>query len=661
MTQMLRDRLGRLSLLDKFSLLSLACLVVLGGALGQVLSAQIERHALHEAEAATEAAARIVTHSVLAPNDLRRGISSARMPALDSELKAENGSRTVVHAKIYDRLRRVVYSDDRGEIGDVGDGLEPGKHDGLSRALDGYVSSEVEAAADGEPALLEVYVPLRFDGKADTAGAFELYLPYAPTAAKIAKEKRLSFGILAGGLLLLFLALFRIVAAASNRLRRQADENRHQALHDALTGLPNRTLLYSLGDAALTAAGSSLVAVLLVDLDRFKEVNDTLGHDCGDRILCEVAGRMTREVRHDDVLARLGGDEFAVLLPRVADREAAREVARRMVSAFDVPFTVGGFTVQLEASVGVALAPEHGTDIRRLIQRADVAMYDGKRGRTGIEVYDAERDPYTPERLQLVGELRSAIDLDQLELHFQPQLDLLTGEVTGAEALVRWRHPERGLLPSSEFIPLAERTASIRNLTLWVVNAALSQCRRWHDEGLDLSVAVNLAGPNANDLSLPDAVHRLLELRHVPPESLELEVSESTVMPNSARSLEVLDRFHGMGVRLSLDDFGTGHSSLGYLRRLPLDRVKIDRSFVLGMTDHDDDAEIVRWTIDLARSLRLDVVAEGVETAQVLDLLTDLGCPSAQGYFIARPLPADDFMAWMHDRSDALGAAVETI
>ena len=638
---MLRERLGRFSLLGKFTLLSLGCFIALGAALGQVLEAQVESHALNEAEAATEAAARTATKSLLAPNDLRLGIDDARMAALDAELKADTGNHTVQHAKVFDRSRKIVYSDDRGEIGDRG---EPGDgDDGIASALQGRVTSHVEPELEGEPAMLEVYVPLRFNAGGAPAGVFELYLPYAPTAAAIRRETLHTYGILAAGLLLLFLVLFRIVRRASRRLQAQAELNRHQALHDGLTGLPNRTLLYARGEEL----SGGPFAVLLVDLDRFKEINDALGHDAGDIVLEDVAQRMRREIRREDTLARLGGDEFAVLLPKLESRELATEVGKRILESLERPFTVRGFSVQIEASIGVALAPEHGDGIKELIQRADVAMYEGKRGRTGIEVYSPERDPYTPERIQLLGELRGAIDLDQLELHFQPQLSLVSGRVTGAEALLRWRHPTRGLLPPAEFIPLAERTASIRNVTLWVANAALKECERWRDLGLDLSVAVNLAGPNVNDLSLPDAIGRLLELRELPAELLELELSESTVMTDSERALDVLDRFSDMGVRLSLDDFGTGHSSLGYLRRLPLDRVKIDRSFVIGMTEHDEDAEIVRWTIDLARSLRLEAVAEGVETAEVLDTLAELGCPSAQGYHIARPLPADEFLAWV--------------
>jgi diguanylate cyclase (GGDEF)-like protein len=645
---MARGPLRRMSLLGKFSLLACACLLALGVALGHVLGEQIRQHALDEAEAATEAAAHIVTKSQLAPYDLSVGLSPARMAELDYELKADRGERTIERAKIFNRRGHIVYSDDRGEVGDVGD--EGEESEGLRTALAGRVASDVEEAEAGETntheELLEVYVPLRFRQSGQPAGAFELYLSYAPTAAEIRHEQRVAFTILGGGLLLLFLVLFRVVAGASRTMRRQAELNSHQALHDALTGLPNRTLLYQRGEELLKWSEEPTLAVLLVDLDRFKEVNDTLGHDCGDQILRDVAERMLREVRSQDTLARLGGDELALLLPDVGSATAAREAAGRILTALERPFSIRGFSVQLEASIGMALAPVHGHDIKHLLQRADVAMYEAKRNRSGIELYSFDRDPYTPERLTLLGDLKEAIEQDQLVLHFQPQVSLETGKLTGAEALLRWQHPERGLLMPDEFVHLAERTAQIRGLTLWVVKTALRECRRWSDAGLDLNVAVNLAGPNVTDGSLPSAVQDMLDRCDVSPQCLELEISESTVMTDSARAEDVLARFGAIGVRLSLDDFGTGHSSLGYLRRLPLDRVKIDRSFVMGMTREEEDAEIVRWTIDLARSLGLEAVAEGVESAEIQAALSALGCPSAQGYYISRPVPADDFLSW---------------
>ena len=642
----MQRRRERLSLLGKFTLLSLLCFVGLGLVLGRVLESQIERRGLQAAETTTEVVVQTVTNSVLKSYDVRHGLSDARMAQLDFELKADRGDRTVQHAKIFDRRGMVVYSDDRSRIGTAHD-RERHESGVFREALAGRVASHV-VEKDGQR-LLEVYVPLRFHSNLPPTGVFELYLPYAPVAAEIRDEIRVTYFLLAGGLLLLFGLLFKIVASASKELSRQAEHHHEQARHDVLTGLPNRTLLYEHGAVALGRFGQPRVGVLLIDLDRFKEVNDALGHDCGDLLLIEVAERMRGEIRGHDMLARFGGDEFAVLLMDT-DATSAREVARRLLRSLEQPFNVRGFAVQLDASIGVALHPDHGADVTELVQRADVAMYEAKRRNTGVELYDAERDPHTPERLMLLAELRRAIDEDELVLHYQPQISLETGEVIGAEALVRWQHPERGLLAPGEFVPLAERTASVRALTLWVLDNALRQCREWMDAGLDLSMAVNLAGPNVSDGSIPGAIAELLERWQVPPGRLELEISESTVMTDPRRAEEVLSRLDAMGIRLSLDDFGTGHSSLGYLRRLPLDRVKIDRSFVMNMDECENDVTIVRSTIDLARNLGLETVAEGVETAASEGTLTELGCPVAQGFFIGRPMPTDAFARWIEER-----------
>jgi EAL domain-containing protein (putative c-di-GMP-specific phosphodiesterase class I) len=307
----------------------------------------------------------------------------------------------------------------------------------------------------------------------------------------------------------------------------------------------------------------------------------------------------------------------------------------------------------LDASIGVALCPDHGDDVHVLVQRADVAMYEAKRARTRIETYAQERDPYSAEKLRLLGELRTAIDGGELVLHYQPKVAVGTDTVLGVEALVRWQHPTRGLLPPGEFVPLAERTGAIADLTRWVLDTALAQSRAWRDAGLDLTMAVNLAAPNIVDEALPDLVKALLERWGVPGDRLECEISEHTVMADPHRAISVLERLRALGVRLSLDDFGTGQSSLAYLRRLPLDEVKIDRAFVAGVVGDAYDALIVRSTIDLARNLGLEVVAEGVEGADMLDRLRALRCHEAQGFHLSRPLPADALVDWLAGRRPA--------
>ncbi|HSD80348.1 MAG TPA: EAL domain-containing protein, partial [Solirubrobacteraceae bacterium] len=398
------------------------------------------------------------------------------------------------------------------------------------------------------------------------------------------------------------------------------------------------------------APPASPAALLLIDLDRFKEVNDTLGHDHGDELLVEVTERLRAALRSRDLLARLGGDEFAVLLPDVPHRGAVAEVASRLHRALEDPFALRGVALSLEASIGVAIHPDDGRDLTTLLRRADVAMYEAKQGGTRIESYAAERDPYSPERLALLAELRQAIDRDELVLHYQPKVSLVHGGVIGVEALVRWNHPVRGELPPGEFLPLAERTGLIADLTRWVVRTALGQCRAWREDGVELPVAVNLAAANIVDGTLPDSIATLLKVHGLPGASLECEISEHTVMSDPRRAGEVLARLRDLGVRLSLDDFGTGQSSLSYLKRLPLDEVKIDRSFVMGMARDEGDAAIVRSTIDLARHLGLAVVAEGVETAQVYDDLAQLRCDVAQGFYLSRPMPGDAVRAWVAAR-----------
>ncbi len=329
-----------------------------------------------------------------------------------------------------------------------------------------------------------------------------------------------------------------------------------------------------------------------------------------------------------------------MLLDGVPDRAAVVELAGRLQDALRRPFALRGVAVELEASIGAALYPEHGGTAGELLQRADVAMYDAKRGRRGVTIYTAERDPYSADRLGLLAELRRAIECDELVLHYQPKVSLDTGVVTGVEALVRWQHPTRGLLAPDEFVPLAERTGAVADLTRWVVDRALAQCAEWRSAGIDLPVAVNIAAANIVDVTLPEAIGRLLEHHGVPGDRLECEISEHTVMADPVRAADVLGGLRALGARLSLDDFGTGHSSLAYLKRLPLDEVKIDRSFVAGMTDDENDAVIVRSTIDLARNLGLQVVAEGVETLEIMDALAELRCDTAQGFYISRPVPA---------------------
>jgi len=433
------------------------------------------------------------------------------------------------------------------------------------------------------------------------------------------------------------------------------EQLRHQAFHDPLTALPNRALLLDRLDHALRAAGHAQgsLALLLLDLDRFKEVNDTLGHPVGDQLLRQIGPRLRGLLRAADTIARLGGDEFAVLLP-ATDAAGATRVAQMLLTALDAPFAIAGQALDVGGSIGLALHPDHGADAATLLQRADVALYAAKRARSGYALYDPAANDHSPARLARVSELRQAIAAGALALHYQPKMDIAADRIYGVEALVRWPHPEHGLIPPDAFIPLAEQTGLIVPLTRWVLGEALRQCRVWRQAGLDLDVAVNLSMWNLRDAELPDTVAALLRAHDVPPAALRLELTESAIMGDAARALHVLTRLHGLGVRLSVDDFGTGYSSLAYLKRLPVDEIKIDRSFVRGLAEDATDATLVASVIGLGHSLGLTVVAEGMEDAAALAVLERLGCDLAQGYYVSRPLPAADLERWLR----ALPAAV---
>jgi diguanylate cyclase (GGDEF)-like protein len=626
-------RLPRLTLLQAFGIVSLLVIAALGATLGTVLHARIERRATADSERLAVAIAHVGMAGQVHAGELDRGpLSTKRIAELDDWFTSSG----LLRGKLYDKRARIAWSDDHAFIG-----RDAMHHGNIRKALGGQVHADVEDDAEelgAEGRFIEVYVPIR-------GGVFESYMNYEPTARAIASDTRILVLMLVGGLLALWATLYRTVARASRRLR-------HQATHDALTGLSNRTELYELGERALAGArrDGELAALLLIDLDRFKEVNDTMGHEQGDRLLVEVAARLRGLLRSSDILARLGGDEFAVLAA-LPHRGALGEVATRLHAALARPFDVGGVAIELGASIGIAVQPDHGDDVSTLLRHADVAMYEGKRSATSIETYQPERDPYSAERLALLGELRRALDKDELVLHFQPKVALESGETIGVEALVRWQHPARGLLGPGDFLSLAERTGLIADITRWVLDAAVRQCGEWRREGIDLPVAVNLAAANIVDSTLPDAVAETLRRWDVPGDRLECEISEDTVMGDPRRATDVLERLRALGVRLSLDDFGTGHSSLSYLKRLPLDEVKIDRSFVIGMAEDSSDAAIVRSTIDLARHLGLAVVAEGVETAEVLDVLASLECDVAQGFLLSRPLPAGELGAWLAARA----------
>ncbi|MCY7364851.1 MAG: EAL domain-containing protein [Frankiaceae bacterium] len=449
-----------------------------------------------------------------------------------------------------------------------------------------------------------------------------------------------------------FLPLLLPPLAAVYQVASVALQREQQALTDALTGLPNRTLLGTRTAESLLESGDAGTALLLFDLDRFKEVNDTLGHHVGDRFLQVVASRLAAAVRPGDTVVRLGGDEFALLLPATGAEEA-EQTARRLLEAVRAPIVLDGLHVDVDASVGIAVAPEHGDDLDALLQHADVAMYLAKGTGSGVEHYDVSRDRNTTSRLVMLGELRRALSGGELEVHYQPKARLVSGRVTGVEALVRWRHPERGLVPPDDFVPLAESSGLIEALTGHVLDRAVGQAAAWRTQGLDLRVAVNVSVRDLSGNLLVDSVIASLTLHGLPACCLLLEVTEGSLFAESHRTAATLLRLDELGVCLSLDDFGTGWSSLGRLRRLPVQELKVDRSFVQRMAADARDAAIVRSVVDLGVGLGMRVVAEGVEDRATWRLLTEMGCDEAQGWLLSRAEPAEVLTPWLLARQAA--------
>jgi len=443
--------------------------------------------------------------------------------------------------------------------------------------------------------------------------------------------------------------LERRVIKRTKELASLNQELEHQALHDALTELPNRLLLQDRMHQALLSAQREhhQLALLITDLDRFKEINDTLGHHYGDLVLQEVSARMRTALRGSDTIARLGGDEFAVLLPYIESADDAVMAARKLVAAMEKPIVLEDHSFHVGISVGIALYPDHGKDGSTMMRHADVAMYVAKRSTSGYALYDHLEDQHSVSRLAMVGELRHAIEHKQLVLFYQPKIDLKEGQITGVEALVRWNHPQRGLLSPDEFIPLAEHTGLIRPLTFFVLDEALHQASVWKKNDLNLKMAVNLSAHHLQDEQLANKVESAMRQWDVPPELLEFEITESAIMANPLRAMNTLTQLSRMGIGLSIDDFGTGYSSLIYLKQLPVDEIKIDKSFVIDMLENNEDLVIVRSTIDLAHNMGRQVVAEGVESEEVLNLLIELGCDMAQGYYISRPITANIITQWL--------------
>lgn len=436
----------------------------------------------------------------------------------------------------------------------------------------------------------------------------------------------------------------------SKRLDKKNQELLYQSLHDKLTGLPNRILLLDRLDQALLTSNrqQTPLALLVMDLDNFKEVNDTLGHNVGDQLLQGISKKIQQTLRKNDSMSRLGGDEFAVLLLNT-DADGVETCVKKILDQLLTPVCINGTNIDCKISIGIVLYPQHGGDPRILLQHADVAMYQAKKSKSSYTIYDPRYDSHSVKKLQLVGELREAVEHEQIDVYYQPMIDQTRKCTVRAEALARWNHPKLGFLPPDEFIPIAERTGIIRKLTLLVLRKALRSCKNWHDMGYDLIVAVNISAHCLQDDHFTEKLEKILQETELSANRVELEITESTLMHNIDQAKKILRALHRIGFKISIDDFGTGFSSLAYLNELPVDTLKIDKSFIFNMNKSDNSAAIVRTVIELAHNFKCDVVAEGVEDEPTLKYLKTLHNDIAQGYYFSRPIPDTEFRLWLQN------------
>ncbi len=464
---------------------------------------------------------------------------------------------------------------------------------------------------------------------------------------------RLAGRLLVAGLILAWVAVWValiISTAVSRRLMVQTNALQYQATHDSLTGLPNRTLLLRNLDIAIRTAAASgkSVALIMMDLNRFKEINSTLGHTFGDALLQAISERLQKAKWGSDTVARLGGDEYAMLLP-MADASHSTLVTNKVLATIAEPFMINGVTLEIDASLGIAVYPDDSKDAVELISHADVAMYHAKHTGIPFTRYDVAKDPHSLARLKLASELRHAIDRGEFFLCYQPKVEIASGVILGVEALLRWRHPAHGLIPPDTFIPMAEQTGDIKTLTYWVLDNAAHQCALWNAADMPLSISINLSARVIHDDDLVTTVASALERHCINHNQLEIEITETAIMLDPSRAMEMLSRLNAMGIRLSIDDFGTGYTSMSCLKKLPVDEVKIDKSFVMNMLKDANDTVIVRSIIDLAHNMNHIVVAEGVENKKILERLSELTCDVAQGYYFSKPVPVLAFESWFKD------------
>jgi len=629
-----------------YAAISLVPLALLGAALAA--SYQSDARDRGRAEGASQAAlmAHLAVEPLLAGQPLSKGLTPGEQSNLKALVSRVTSDRSVLRLRLRDLQGIVVFSGDGSGMTGVSDGeaVDAGAGEDIT-ILTKFNTDTNDTGPVGE-AVVEAYRQLTAGTPPHPVGVLEMYLPYGPINQDVSAALHHLYRDLALGLGLVWLLLLGICMSVTRGLRKEVALSTFLAENDPLTELPNRRVFHRRAEVAVAEAGRdhAPLAIAIIDLDRFKEINDTLGHQSGDVVLVELAERLRRSVAAGDTVARLGGDEYGLILHGVGDAAA---VSSRIMGVFDHDIEVAGLNLTIEASTGFVIAREDGTDVEDLLQRADVAMYVAKTKQIEVVRYDVRDDHYNADNLGLIGELRHGIDAGELILHYQPKVLTLSGRLEAVEALARWQHPVHGLLGPDRFIPLAEHTDLIDNLTMWALSTALTEIRALGPAGSDLAVAVNVSARNLVQADFAQRVVGILKRLGVPAHRLVVEITETTLLADPMRAASVLGELASAGVNISLDDFGSGQTSLGYLTALPLHELKIDQGFVTDMTNVRSHDAIVRSIIDLGHNLGLRVVGEGVETDAVLLRLRASGCDVVQGFLLARPMAIDQLARWM--------------
>jgi diguanylate cyclase (GGDEF)-like protein len=632
-------------LLVSYAAISLVPVLLLGFILAWSYRSEARQRGLAEGRSEALVVAQTAVEPRLSDRPLSQGLTANEKASMQTLVSKAVRQHDILRLRLRDLAGNVVYSDD-------GSGFKERPEDEALEAAHGEMVAELtrlnaDANDTGKigPQAVEIYQPLLAGNSERPVGVLELYLPYAPISADVTAGLHDLYRDLIFGLVGLYAALSAIWFSVTRRLRVQLKRNTHLAEHDSLTDLPNRTVFLLRAEAAIFSASETgrPAAIAIIDLDRFKEVNDTLGHLNGDRLLTELARRLSTFMRPTDCVARLGGDEFGIILRDVDD---PTEVLWRVRAVIQHEMSVSGLPLSVDSSVGFVVAPDDGIDVDELLQYADVAMYVAKEQHGGVVRYSPDQIRYHPNDLALVGQLRHAIETDQLVLHYQPKAELANVRVESVEALVRWNHPTLGLLQPDSFIPLVEQTDLINKLTEWVLHRALSDLHEFGSQASGVSMAINVSARNLGHRGFADLVIRELTETGISADRLVIEITETALLADPPGAATVLKQLDALGVRVSIDDFGCGQTSLGYLSTLPIHELKIDRSFIGDMLVNPAHAAIVRSIVDLGHNLQFHVVGEGVESTETWERLRDSGCDSAQGYLIARPMPLEELIHW---------------